>query len=358
MQLGEQRDPVAPSDLIVPACPLPRPGDQVVWYQNAVRYQGTLLGHTPTGKPFIRPRFGLVSQDLEFDGIRIENPAQSVGPIWRLLPEGGVIVRPRNQERDHLRMLLRQTVPPGVSHHTFAEEVWRRGFEVFLSRTTARAASVPGGPVAEIVTTMPLNRLYRLTLDMYGEKHVTAGELDLPFGRIQLGGLPGAADRYAHVRLFREDGPGTPNAVFGASFAQDLAHSDLACNAVFYDPINEVFIDPSGQGLADSDAEIVRPVCEIDRLPATERAMIGLCIIRCLALDYSIADGCLEKAGALVESMSAFTVEELDINIQREVLDHLPDGQDNWERIRTVLNILGREDVWDSVLSLCQIRIG
>ncbi|MGA3097999.1 MAG: hypothetical protein ABSF25_16210 [Bryobacteraceae bacterium] len=150
------RQVLATTDIRIPECPLPRPGERVVWYTEAFKRSGTYLGYGPGAKPIVHPDEGI---DIHFDSfgeLRLETPLERRGPLWCDLPLG-CILRPRAEETEKLQKLLRRRIPPGPSYLEVIDEIWNRGFEVFLVGGTVR--DVLGGGEAhdvDLVTSLPL----------------------------------------------------------------------------------------------------------------------------------------------------------------------------------------------------------
>jgi hypothetical protein len=354
MKITESRMAIPPDTLRVPSCPLPRPGDTVVWYQNSVRYRGELVGHTSDGRPCIRPDTGAVNRVLTFDAIRIDLPERAVGPIWQSLPPTAIVVRPTTAEQQVLRQLTARLVPPGFSHAALAEEIWQRGFEVFLSGSTIRKA-LAGEPCrdAEVVTTMPLDRLHHMVVDMYGEAQVTMGELDRPSGHLRVGGLPSTTDPYADIRIFRYEMPGTVDAIFGASFARDIMYGDFACNAVYYEPINGVLIDPTGHGLDDATESCLRPVYDATYRSPQEKAEMGLRLIKHRILGYKMADGHKDQLAELIQTLPALPTITLIAGLQAEIFTDHPKNIETWQLVKDEFVSLDLDDIWNEYVSPC-----
>jgi hypothetical protein len=363
MESGETRAKVSVDDLIEPDCPIARPGDTVVWYRESVRRRGTLLGSTWDGKPFIRPEFGVTDRLPSFEVIRVEDPARAVGPIWRFLPHSGLLVHPTDAERKILEELGRRVVPPGFRHYDLMTEIWDRGFEVFLAGGSVRdvLAGVPGRD-ADVVTTMPVSRLRQTIVDMYGASRIREGDSVQQAGCFRVGDLGSIAETHLEVRAFRYASPGSVDAVYGASFDRDMALGDFSCNAVYYDPINDVFIDPSGFGLDDAAACRLRPVMDFKQRSGPEKAWIGLQLIaRCLMADpeigaspgqsacrrYQLAEGAEGSLLELVDSLRALTPAELVAGLKEKIFVHLSgDENDKWAKVREWLLRFGREGLW------------
>ena len=180
---------ISPNHLRLPYCETPRPGDRVVWYQDALRLHGTLLGHKSDGRPYIFNDFGGVSELPSFDYLRLEQIDKRLGPIWDRLPSGAQIVSPLAAESQELKALLDQTTPPGPRYIDLVTEIWSRGYEVFVVGGTVRdvISRTPTKDV-DLVTTMPLTKARPLVKSMY-RQYGTLPKAALQNGHLRLGGL-------------------------------------------------------------------------------------------------------------------------------------------------------------------------
>jgi hypothetical protein len=278
------RDTRSPSSLRLPVPPIPRPGDRVTWYTDARRVVGVYLGHSIAGRPVVESSFGNRSVLTSFDVLRHDDLAVRRRPCWEYLPPGGKIVVPTAHEAGRVEELLAQRIPPGPKYADFLIENWSRGFEIFAVGGTVRdiVAGMPSNDV-DIVTTMPLTRAMPLLRAMYrGNPSLCRRN-----GFVRLGGTPASGDGFIDVKMFVEHDPGTPNVVFGASFANDIAYRDFTCNAVYYDPVNKVFIDPSGTGLVDAEARVLRLVGDPARRSPFQDAQVSVRFFKFLAKGFT-----------------------------------------------------------------------
>jgi hypothetical protein len=95
-------------------------------------------------------------------------------------------------------------------------------------------------------------------------------------GFARLGGNGRAGDPFIDLKLFCHGGIGTPDALFGADFKLDLGMRDFACNSVYYDPINEVLLDPSARGLEDASQRILSLVCNAKARSPEARGQVAI----------------------------------------------------------------------------------
>lgn len=244
--------------LYLPPPATPRPGDRVTWYVDAQRATGTYVGHGIGAQPVIANSFGSFTRLPSFDCLRLSSPRNRVGPNWTQLSEG-CLLSPTDQERSRFAALLNQRIPPGPTYFELIEEIWYRGYEVYVVGGTVRdVISGDNSNDVDVVTTMPVAKFFHLLQSMFkGSVSVSAKN-----GFARLGGKGIDGDPFIDLKLFCHGGTGTADALFGSDFSRDIALRDFACNAIYYDPINEVLIDPSSRGVADAKGRVLSLVCD------------------------------------------------------------------------------------------------
>jgi hypothetical protein len=248
---------VSPSELRLPDCPIPRPGDRVCWYTGGHPVSGLMTGHDIDGEAKIIDEFGN-GITKRFEEIRLRTPLARVGPNWCSLPSAGKLLRPNDPTRARFAELLGKLIPPGLRYIDLATEIWSRGFEIFLVGGTVRDVLSGAAPNdVDFVTTMPLERIKKILPSMLRYTPTLAKER----GYVRIGGKPESGDPFVDLKVFSNSLVGTPEATFGVGFERDVAHRDFACNAVYYDPINEILIDPTGIGVADAQASQLSLIC-------------------------------------------------------------------------------------------------
>jgi hypothetical protein len=249
---------IDPAVLKLPPCPIPRPGERVSWYTSGRQVSGSLTGFDGSGRPLIINQFRQPQHLESFDEIRPENPFQRQAPNWAYLPKGARVVQPNSAIRHRFRQLLTRPIPPGPSSIEIAGEIWNRGFEIYLVGGTVRDV-IAGTESKDIdfVTTMPLDRCQALVSSMYGYRPTARDNR----GFLRVGGSPASGDPFVDLKVFSDSLLGTSNAAFGVSFDRDVSHRDFACNSVYFDPINEVLIDPTGIGINDALNKSLTLIC-------------------------------------------------------------------------------------------------
>lgn len=266
------RTVVVADGMSLPPSATPRPGDDVVWYVDAQRANGTYLGYGPNSEPVVRTAFGTTTRLRSFDCLRIQSPESRVGPNWHSL-SANCLVSPLVEEKRRFDELLSQQIPPGPTYLELVEEIWHRGYEVYVVGGTVRdVVSGEKSNDVDLVTTMPLGRFEDLLSSMF-KKLVSIREVN---GFARLGGRGDKGDPFIDLKSFCHGGMGTPNALFGADFLLDLQLRDFACNAIYYDPINKVLIDPSGRGVRDAKNRILSVVCNPSSRPPIAKGQIAI----------------------------------------------------------------------------------
>jgi hypothetical protein len=249
---------IDPNLLELPHCPLPRPGEKVVYYSDARPITGELRGHDQNGDAIIANQFGNFDTK-SFEAIRPNEPMKRHGPNWHYLPPNSCLYRPNDVQQKLLDELLERRISPGPRYIELFYEIWARGFEAFLVGGTVR--DVVCGRLShdiDIVTTMPLRFLRKVVGPMYHQREPGNNKR----GYIRIGGTPNSGDPFIDLKVFSDSQQGTSDATFGVDFKKDASHRDFACNSLYYDPINKAIIDPFGYGLKDAQNSELNLVCE------------------------------------------------------------------------------------------------
>ncbi len=311
------------TDLQLPPCAIPRPGEVVCWFSNGGPLKGTLRGHKAGARPQIDNQFGGPTTLDSFLSIRLADHASRMPPNWQSLPQEARIVRPIDTERSEFQRILDQRTPPGPKYIELFQEIHARGHEVFLVGGTVRdvLAGIETNDV-DMATTMPLAHAMPLLSTMYriGNKPERAAERN---GHLRLGGRLGASDPFIDFCVFRHSFVGDNQALFSTEFERDTKYRDFACNAVYYDPVNDVLIDPCGRGIHEAEEKQLSLVCDPHHGPFY-RGKIALRFFKFLSRELTATDSCKEKIADFIDCICVIPSETRASYVQTQVLSKAP----------------------------------
>jgi hypothetical protein len=342
------RTAVEPTALELPVSATPRPGERIVCYRGDALVSGRLLGHGADGRPRMITDFETPFTPADFRSIRRETPLAPLSPNWMRLPETALVVRTTDAERQEFARLLVQRTPPGPQYLELVGEIWSRGYEVFVVGGTVRdvLAGIRANDV-DLVTTMPLEFAQPLVKQMYrfpANLEPTARE----HGHLRFGGKFGSADPYVDLSVFKDRFIGTNDALFGADFGDDVGNRDFACNAVYYDPINDVLIDPSGTGIADAEQKVLRLVCDVKRRVAYQQAQVAIRYFKFVERGFLPGTGCGPQiASVFIPALGAMP-EAYRIKYVQKQLRLTGDGNADAaiQRLEEQFAAIGAEQAW------------
>jgi hypothetical protein len=250
--------------------------------------------------------------------------------------------------------LLSQRTPPGPQYIELIHEISRRGFEVFVVGGTVRdvLSQCPSQDV-DIVTTMPIPRLHSLVRSMYGRPQVLDDGARRN-GHLRPGGRPGSGDPYIDISLFKFAHLGSDNALFADSFDFDVRHRDFACNAIYYDPINSAYIDPTGTGVQDAEGRLIRIVVDPQLRNPYYLGQIIVRFFKFQARGYQPTAQCLEyvtrNAAPYLASMDS-TLRSNYIKTQLFAKVPAADAALHFDGLRSQFDTLGVLDAWHSLIA-------
>jgi Poly A polymerase head domain len=346
-------------NLTLPDSHWPRPGDTVVSFEHSIQREGHLIGHTHDGRPYIHYA-DRISTPASFAQIRLAEPGHGIGPNWMRLPTVAKIFRPSTTETETFKRLLSQTIPPGFQYIRLLREIWSRGHEVFVVGGTVR--DVLAGHTTQdvdVVTTMPLVHLSPLLENM------CRLPMSLPpkatrNGHLRLGGSPSSGDPFIDLCVFKHYLPGTTDALFGASFERDVGHRDFACNSVYYDPMNDALIDPTGIGVADADRHILSIVADPELRSHFHYGQIIIRFFKFLARGFTPSDTCAAQVRErLIPSLSAMTTSSRCAYIKIQVLSKYPISEhvSRLDALRQQFISFEAADIWDKFVEPYRERV-
>lgn len=307
--------------LYLPLAATPRPGDEVTWYVDGQRSSGRYVGHGAGAEPVVANSFGSHTRLASFDCLRPSAPRTRVGPNWQALPDE-CLLAPRKEERLRFAELLGQRIPPGPTYLELIEEIWYRGYEVYVVGGTVRdVVSGDKSNDVDIVTTMPVAKFELLLKSMFRRQVA----LSAKNGFARLGGKGSSGDPFIDLKLFCHGGTGTADALFGSDFSLDLGLRDFACNAIYYDPINEVLVDPSRRGLGDAENRVLTLVCDPRARSPQALGQVAIRYFKFLMRGFS-GDSASDRElmGKFVPCISTLTTTDRIGYVKRQVLGKLP----------------------------------
>lgn len=334
------------NELSLPICPIPRPGDKVLWYKDAQAYKGELVGYAPEGKVLVKNLFGNQYSLPSIDYLRLTDPFNRKGPNWTDLSPHAVIKSPYPNELIEFNKILDKITPPGPRYLELVMEIWSRGYEIFLVGGTVRdiIAGLPTNDV-DLVTSMPLIKAVPLLSSMYRKEP----EISHKDGYVRLGGTPRSGDPFIDLKMFCHDDPGTDVALFGNQFHLDMQYRDFACNSIYYDPINQTLIDPSGTGISDAQTKSLFIVCDITRRKPYSLGQLAIRFFKFMSRGFIASTTTIDLVTSQVVPALASMKNSLRVNYLRtQLLGKCPkqEHEVTLQSFATHMTTNGAEDAW------------
>ena len=303
-------------NLDLPFCPIPKPGENISWYLDSRPVKGILIGNSTNG-PIVETELGNRYSLGSYESLRLTNPKLRLSPNWNNLGQNSKILRPKEEEKIEFKKLLSQRIPPGPQYNELIVEIWSRGFEIFLVGGTVRDV-IAGNATndVDLVTSMPLFWATTLLESMYRKKP----EISPENGFVRLGGKPKSGDPFIDLKMISNYDLGTINACFGNDLDIDTQHRDFACNSVYYDPINEALIDPTGNGIADAERKQLSIVCNPARRSPFNLGQISIRFYKFLSFGFSASEKTINQIKANFNPSIAAMMRNIRINYLRTQL--------------------------------------
>jgi len=277
----------------LPNCITPRPGESVVAYTGTTKIEGEFLGYNVSDDLLIKTQFGTTSIINDYLKVRPKDPISRTPPNWESFKISGQVIMATPTEIDSFNDLLNVRIAPGPSYLDLILEIWARGYEIYLVGGTVR--DVINGQKAndvDLVTSMPFNLLTPLVDSMYGNKNYSRS---INNGFINIA-KNGEFDPSIDLKNFFLFAPGTPLATFGSDLTVDYKLRDFAFNAIYYDPVNYFFIDPSGRGISDAKQKIIHIVKDSTiEHPNYNKANVLIRFFKFLHRGYTYTDESLKQ---------------------------------------------------------------
>lgn len=343
--MNEPRVELHPDELRLPDPAIPRPGERVVWFTDALRRAGTYVGHGPNAVPIVRTEEDFTERLTTFDELRLEDPSTRTKPIWHRLG-AGQIVRPSPEETAKLHQLLRRRVPPGPSYFEVIEEIWHRGHETFLVGGTVRDV-IAGGEAKDVdlVTSMPIERAAPMLARMFRGQP----SIDSHNGFVGLGGRSRDGDNI-DLKSFVFKEPGTEHAVFAGDFDRDVRHRDFACNAIYYDPINNAFIDPRGCGVKNAEERELVVVADPALRTPFHRATVVIRLAKFRVRGFTLTEETVEVIQSdFLPDLRVLRPGDIISYLRRQLLNKFPEEEHQQlvSSFGAALREIGGEEIWE-----------
>ncbi|MCK6547517.1 hypothetical protein L6R52_16835, partial [Myxococcota bacterium] len=256
-------------------------GQRVELAINGEQVTGTLQGFDFRGRAVVTSDDG-AKRIGSYDGLRTIGPDVAVKSPVAGLP-ANALSRPPEKLAKALVAAFDTEVAGEHSAREYLDALHAEGYSVYLTGGAIRDAirlytTKPDATVAEIaetlkdvdvVTTAPppvVRRIAAKIAPEYAEGAVWSPPVVDQFGTVLIGGpkagLPNPEG--LDVNTIRSQGafeapvvhPDTGESanpyVFDRSLLEDAGTRDFACNALYYDPLNGMLVDPTGRGVAEA----------------------------------------------------------------------------------------------------------
>ena len=276
----------------LPTSSFPKSGEDVIWFSRNRKIEGKLIGYDTDEKPIIINQFGLPDSTNSFDIIRPKYPNNRIEPNWLRMPLYGKVIVAEDTLEESIKRKLSERIPPGPSYLELITEIYFRGYETYLVGGTVRDfLQGEKSNDIDLVTTMPLKSAIPLIRSMFNEKFSFSKEN----GFIRIGGTPASGDPFIDVKNFTLCNSSNGTNLFGSEIESDLKVRDFACNAIYYDPINNHILDPSGRGIDDAKAKSLTVVKDLGiHSPYFSSAQILIRLVKFATRGYTCPEETLQ----------------------------------------------------------------
>lgn len=341
----------------IPSSMTPRPGERVIYYRANLKHQGTFHGYDVNDQSMVKNESGSTTHLRDFVSVRLANPNERNLGCYSQLPASSVIYSANDFEKTKLEKLLNQHIRPGPKYFDLIEEIWSRGYEVFLVGGSVRDVLNGDNPNdVDLVSTIPFFLLSSIAESMFGtlgfSRHSNNGFMSIGYNA---GNKHAEKGTLIDVKNFFSHAPGTEDAEFGANIEFDHRLRDFACNAVYFDPINSIFIDPSGHGIEDARNKRLNIVNDPSLShPVHRKAHIAMRMFKFMHRDYSPSEECLEIIRTTYEPMmDACSPNEIWRLFYRSILGKAPEENRTeifWYSKKMMIQS-GFSDMWNKFLA-------
>jgi hypothetical protein len=171
-------------------------------------------------------------------------------------------------------------------------------------------------------------------------------------GHVNVGGAPDNPGHSVDYCAFHHSGIGTKDALFDSDFHQELLHRDFTCNAVYYDHINRIVIDPSGTGLSDIQSRTLNGVWDAQYVSPHGLGKIVIRFFKFRLLGYKASAAC-ESAilTDLKTRLRAIKPAARSAYVRRQIIRRFADPPTRTvDRLKTMFCSYGLRDAWSEFL--------
>jgi hypothetical protein len=308
----------------LPISSLPKQGEEVTWFSQNTINRGTLKGYDSENRPMIINEFGNPDQTNDMFSVRPSQPNLRIKPNWNRIPNTGKIITPTFDLNAAIIEKLNQIIPPGPTYLELINEMYQRGYETYLVGGTVRDF-IQGDPSndIDIVTSMPLKSSIPLIKSMFANNFSFRPQN----GYIRVGGSPSTGDPFIDIKNFYV-GLGGHARIYGSEITDDYKVRDFACNSVYFDPINNQIIDPTGIGFDDALRKKLTITKDLASNTAKSNAQILIRFIKFSIRGYNYSEETLQQLKTEICPMfRAMSQGEKVDYINRQIINKSPIGK-------------------------------
>lgn len=279
-------------------------GRKVAWKtkgESGETQTATFVGRTHTGKPVVddgssRPRVVARAVAPRKGGEPTRHPLQGVSPRY--------LRRPGAELKAALTTILDHVEPGHLPARAYADALVNAGHAVYVVggavRDAIRQVVQGGGDVRDVdLVTTALPKDIR---DVVGQLEARGGQpVSSPSFVDQFGAVLLEGDKMDLVTLKvgskPHETPKKSKAIFGSDVMKDAGLRDFTLNALYYDPVNGVVVDPTGRGVQDAADGVLR----LAENPDDCNASHALRYFKFRGRGYEPAEGLMEQVRAIAE---------------------------------------------------------
>lgn len=337
----------------LPPSMTPRPGEEIVFYRGTLKHEGKFHGYDIYDQPIVQNKSGSTWPLTDFLSVRLANPdAQRSLGCYEHLPDCTIIQAASAEEKNKIDRLLDRHIQPGPKYIDLIEEIWARGYEVFLVGGAVRDVLNGDEPNdVDLVSTIPFPFLSSIAESMFGPLGYSRSKKNgfMSIGQ-NAGHRKGEKGTLIDIKNFFLVAPGTNDAQFGSDIHFDHRLRDFSCNSVYYDPINAVFVDPCGHGIEDARNKTLNMVNDPTLShPIHRKVHIAMRMFKFMHREYVPSEECLAVVRATYEPMmEGCKPDEIWKLFYRTILGKVPEAQRAalfWSSKKLIIDA-GFHDFW------------